>query len=382
MDKIVFPEFKDFKNDARVRYELETDKYVFKNDSDLLEYEYDINTNAWFPRWNESLINQQQSIYTPAEPELSSKQSIQAPENFKLPEDKKRPARENTIVYVTGLPLDTTLEEVETYFKKCGTIMPDLITGAPRIKLYKDDEGNLKGDALVTYYKAPSVKLAIDILDDSVFRYSEPNRIKVQEAKFTEKTHSSDTKAVKKVKIDPSLVKKKINQLKKKLEWDEDIVPAASEKYSRVVVLVGMFTQKEIEEDVTLLIDLKEEIREECEKVGQVTNVKIFESSEEGLVTVKFKDTLGAQAAVQLLNGRFFAGRQIEAFICYGKIKLNQTTIDPSLDGPDYKLSSAEPIQGSSNEKSKSDSNDSSNKMSEQDSARLDAYAKYLENEQ
>jgi len=38
-----------------------------------------------------------------------------------------------------------------------------------------------------------------------------------------------------------------------------------------------MFTLDEIEKDPTLILDLKEDVREECEKLGEVTNVKMFD---------------------------------------------------------------------------------------------------------
>ncbi|OMH83760.1 Splicing factor U2AF-associated protein 2 [Zancudomyces culisetae] len=119
----------------------------------------------------------------------------------------------------------------------------------------------------------------------------------MEKATFKEKPHG-DNNLVKKSKVDPSLVKKRFQQLEKKHDW-EDEISVVSEKYQRIVVLKGMFTQQEIKDDVTLLIDLKEDIREECEKVGEVTSIKILE----------------------LLNGRFFAGRQIEATISTGKVK-------------------------------------------------------------
>lgn len=38
-----------------------------------------------------------------------------------------------------------------------------------------------------------------------------------------------------------------------------------------------MFTLKELEEDATLLLDLKEDVREECETIGEVTNVTLYD---------------------------------------------------------------------------------------------------------
>ena len=41
----------------------------------------------------------------------------------------------------------------------------------------------------------------------------------------------------------------------------------------------GMFSLKELEEDATLLLDLKEDVREECENLGTVTNVTLYDVS-------------------------------------------------------------------------------------------------------
>lgn len=48
---------------------------------------------------------------------------------------------------------------------------------------------------------------------------------------------------------------------------------------SRVVVLKHMFTLKELEEDAALLLDLKEDVREECASLGEVTNVVLYDVS-------------------------------------------------------------------------------------------------------
>lgn len=48
---------------------------------------------------------------------------------------------------------------------------------------------------------------------------------------------------------------------------------------SRVVVLKHMFTLQELEEDAALLLDLKEDVREECASLGEVTNVVLYDVS-------------------------------------------------------------------------------------------------------
>lgn len=40
-----------------------------------------------------------------------------------------------------------------------------------------------------------------------------------------------------------------------------------------------MFTLKELEEDPSLLLDLKEDVREECATLGDVTNVVLYDVS-------------------------------------------------------------------------------------------------------
>jgi len=60
---------------------------------------------------------------------------------------------------------------------------------------------------------------------------------------------------------------------------DEDESKLTSKKFKGVVVLEGMFSLKELEEDATLLLDLKEDVRDECENLGTVTNVTLYDVS-------------------------------------------------------------------------------------------------------
>ena len=48
----------------------------------------------------------------------------------------------NTAVYVTGLPSDTTIDELFDHFSRAGVIMDDLISGGPRIKIYYKQRGD------------------------------------------------------------------------------------------------------------------------------------------------------------------------------------------------------------------------------------------------
>ena len=48
---------------------------------------------------------------------------------------------------------------------------------------------------------------------------------------------------------------------------------------NRVVVLKHLFTLQGLEEDASLLLDLKEDVREECASLGEVTNVVLYDVS-------------------------------------------------------------------------------------------------------
>ena len=98
--------------------------------------------------------------------------------------------RKNTAIYVTSLPLDVTVQEVHEVFSRCGVIAEEIDKGKPRIKLYTDEQDNFKGDALILYFRAESVDLAIQMLDDTDFRLGQPapnGKMKVAPADFSYK---------------------------------------------------------------------------------------------------------------------------------------------------------------------------------------------------
>jgi len=108
----------------------------------------------------------------------------------KQSEDKPKPERKNTAVYVTNLPLDATVDEINDVFSRCGVIAEEIDSSSPRIKIYTDDQGNPKGDAFIMFFRPESVQLAISLLDDTDFRMGERNpagTMRVKEADFSYK---------------------------------------------------------------------------------------------------------------------------------------------------------------------------------------------------
>ena len=103
---------------------------------------------------------------------------------------KEAPTRRNTAVYVTNLPTDIDIDEVHSVFSKCGVIAEEIDARKPRIKLYTDEHGHFKGVALFVYFRAESVVLAVQMLDETDFRFGEAGpsgKMKVQAADFSYK---------------------------------------------------------------------------------------------------------------------------------------------------------------------------------------------------
>ncbi|KAI9329586.1 hypothetical protein DFJ73DRAFT_860497 [Zopfochytrium polystomum] len=373
---------------------------------DGVSYQWDPAKSAWFPMWDEQLMQSQQSVYrkegvdeTAPVPTFQRKRKIYTaadefsaqsgfPDTASTPHSgaaaegtagqgaaaaaagsaKKRqkppPAKKpNTSVYISGLPPDVTFTELVDIFSKYGILMEDASTGEPRIKIYKDAAGNVKGDALVTYFKPESVDLCVSLMDDAELRPGEGWRISVQEAVFKEKEKDAPASASatasksatgasnagttaaaaqqkssnQPTKMEKKVLQKKMQKLEKRLDWFEEEEGKKSAKLSKIVVLKHMFTKEEIDQDPTLLLDLKQDVRDECEKFGEVTNVILYDHSDDGVMTVRFKEQEAAERCVERNDGRFFAGRKIAAYLYDGKEKFKETKTQADIEAEEAK---------------------------------------------
>ena len=152
-------------------------------------------------------------------------------------------------------------------FSRCGVIAEEIDRGKPRIKLYTGDDGDFKGDALILYFRAESVDLAIQLLDDTEFRLGDGQKMKVAAADFSYKAQK-DAPAKSNMKDKKKIMKKtqKLNKYgsfsfqsleaaaltrsSKLADWDDDdpqAIQETSSRWDKVAILKHLFTLKELE---------------------------------------------------------------------------------------------------------------------------------------
>ena len=74
------------------------------------------------------------------------------------------------------------------------------------------------------------------------------------------------------------------------------------------------------------MLEIKEDIRDECAKVGEVTNVVLFDREPEGVASVRFGNAEAAKACVRIMDGRFFSAQKLEAYIADGSEKFKKSS--------------------------------------------------------
>ncbi|XP_055455642.1 HIV Tat-specific factor 1 [Psammomys obesus] len=295
-------------------------------------YEWDLDKKAWFPKITEDFIATYQANYGFSNDGASSSTANSQDTNTKIAEEppqneipetsdpkkrgEKRKAESgwfhveedrNTNVYVSGLPPDITVDEFIQLMSKFGIIMRDPQTEEFKVKLYKDNQGNLKGDGLCCYLKKESVELALKLLDEDEIR---GYKLHVEVAKFQLKGEYDASKKKKKCKD----YKKKLSLQQKQLDWRPERRAGPSRmRHERVVILKNMFHPMDFEDDPLVLNEIREDLRVECSKFGQIRKLLLFDRHPDGVASVSFREPEEADCCIQSLDGRWFGGRQITA---------------------------------------------------------------------
>ena len=200
----------------------------------------------------------------------------------------------------------------------------DIRSNKPKLKLYRDSNNELKGDALCTYMKPESVELALTILDGSKIGES---CITVERAKFQMKGDAYDPKLKPK-----KLGKKELERLKKKkdklLAWEPDKMRGERNKRDKVIVIQNVFDPKDFDLDPSKILECSGKLREYCSKFGQVRRVVVYDKHKDGICQVFFNTPEEADTAISMLDGRLYGDKRVlKASTWDGKtkFKVNET---------------------------------------------------------
>lgn len=324
-------------------YSYENDTHVY-TDSDGSKCFWDEDKKAWLPKVDDDFLAFYQMSYGFVDNKAEVKQDDKPKEEKEVkrkksdlpPTLKKKveptwfePTEEkNTKVYVSNLPLDINEEEFVNFMQKCGLVERDPASQKMKVKLYMDkDQDCFKGDALCTYIKIESVDLALKLLDGSDFK---GNKVKVEKAHFQLKGEYNPALKPKKKR------KKELEKLKKMqqklFDWRPEKFIGERSKHERIVIVKNLFHPTDFDNEVQLILDYQQDLREECGKSGEVRKVVIYDRHPEGVAQITMKEPEMADAAVALINGRWFGKRQITAEIWDGRTKYRIAETDADLN--------------------------------------------------
>ncbi|KAL3311807.1 HIV Tat-specific factor 1 [Cichlidogyrus casuarinus] len=185
---------------------------------------------------------------------------------------------------------------------KCGLIAHDPLTEKPRMKLYRNADGTLKGDGRCCYIKLESVELALQILDG--MQLDDKHTIRVEKAKFQPKGEYDPNKRRRLTQKEKKKMKAKEESL---FKWGMEANRFIRTKKERTIVLKNVFEECDFSEDVTLIPTVKELVRVQCAKCGSIKKINVYDTNKEGVVTVTYHTADEADAAISFLDRALFS---------------------------------------------------------------------------
>ena len=99
-----------------------------------------------------------------------------------------------------------------------------------------------------------------------------------------------------------------------------------------------MFTPEDLATDPSAILEIEEDVREECAKLGIVQKVVVYDQDESGAVTVRFDTAAAAAAAVRAFTGRVFDGRAVHASVSDGSERFKKRRRNEADDDEEQRL--------------------------------------------
>ena len=233
---------------------------------------------------------------------------------------KKHKKGANNWVYITGLPLDLTIEELKAHFVKCGLIAISPLDQQPKIKIYKDEEGNNKGDASLCYNATESVDMCINVLDEGFIRPS--FKIRISKAEFHVDKSGNNNSNKNGPALSQAQLKVARSAMRQAMAWSDNSGKAAL----RIVVLENCCTIQELEMKEGYDSVLEKVIFSSCSKFGDIDKITLFSKNPKGVIIVKFKTAFSAQACISAMDGSDLMGKKIRSYFWDGVTNFSAST--------------------------------------------------------
>ncbi|SCU86890.1 LADA_0E00848g1_1 [Lachancea dasiensis] len=237
----------------------------------------------------------------------------------------KRQVKKNCAIYISNLPLEgMDKEKLVSEFGRFGIIRKDPANNEPKCKMYKDDNGNFKGDALILYLKPESVEIAVQLMDGVAL---EGSKLKVEEAVFTPATGKTEKNEEGLAKLKRSNALKIKEQEHELNDWSDadslsensdnsSMTPSrnslAEEASTRIVVLTNVLDLYESLRRQELL-EIESDLKAGCSAVGELLDFELDEVL--GQVRAEYATEESAQQCCKTMDGRYFDGRKLNAYI-------------------------------------------------------------------
>ncbi|TDH74346.1 hypothetical protein CCR75_004606 [Bremia lactucae] len=255
---------------------------------------------------------------------LDDREASQAASGCSLKHPAHGSSKGNNSVYITGLTTYMACRQLEGVCHRLGKVR--------RIKFYEDEKGGLKGDAVVTFSSRVTMLKAVERLIRVSYRATQLHHFEVKpgviitasEAQFSTKTsvkEEENTANSNAVGINAKSNQRTLESVATPLTILPAMDASPLDLPSRSIILDHVWDPLE-DSEVAFFDDLEEDMRTECSKHGTVEHVHIVAN---GSVIVRFAELKAAIACLKVLNGRWFAGRQLEA-------RFDQATAENSSD--------------------------------------------------
>lgn len=236
--------------------------------------------------------------------------------------------KNNTYIYITGLPCDITQQELQKYFLKCGSLKIDPQTGEDSIKIYCDaDTGKPKGDARIGFSKIESVETAISMLNKTFIRPE--NLIEVTQAVFEQKGEEFKGRKMQKTDRVTQLMIKSKQEAKLQVGFyednssDENIgIEDLKDTGPKIIIIQNLFTHLEVQDqDDQFFADLEREVKHKIEaELAEVFHLvphqsqiikklEIFRQNPKGVAKIKLKTSRYAEKCISMMDQRWFDKR-------------------------------------------------------------------------